>query len=248
MKIVWNEQSIRWFHNASEYTGYHQKLAEILRKHIPRGGSLCDIGCGAGLIDFELAPYLARLTCVDISPEAIGAVERHARLRRLNNISTICMDASGLEGEWDTVMALFHGGEDMILRYLRLARGQLILAAHGTLKGSFAPEGHKVTKRFDVHGIREYLDGQGIRYSLQQLTLEYGQPLTGLADAEAFVTAYSTPMARSELDAYLHQHLERTGDDKFPYYLPNQKKLGLFVIRRDENADRQGSRKNCLDK
>ena len=235
MKIVWNEQSIRWFHNASEYTGYHKRLAEILLRHISQGGSLCDIGCGAGLIDFELAPYLARLTCVDISPEAIGAVERHARRLGLNNISTLCMDASGLEGEWDTVMALFHGGENVISKYFHLAKEQLILAAHGTLQGNFAPDGRKVTKCFDVRGIQDYLDRQGIRYSLQQLTLEYGQPLTDLSDAEAFVTAYSLPMEKSELDAYLHRRLEKTGDDKFPYYLSNQKKLGLFVIRRDEN-------------
>lgn len=234
MKIVWNEQSIRWFHNASEYTGYNKKLAEILLNYIPRGGSLCDIGCGAGLIDFALAPYLGQITCVDISPEAIRAVERHARRLGLNNISTLCMDASGLEGEWDTVMALFHGGQDVIAKYLHLAKEQLILAAHGVLKGSFGPDGHKVTKCFDVQGIKEYLDAQGIRYSLQELTLEYGQPLTDIQDAEAFVTAYSTPMDPSELDAYLREHLQETGDGTFPYYLPNQKKLGLFVIPRDD--------------
>lgn len=243
MKIVWNEQSIRWFHNASEYTGYNKKLAGILLKHIPPGSSLCDVGCGAGLIDFELAPYLSHITCVDVSPQAIRGVERHARLRGLSNISTVCMDASGLKGEWDTVMALFHGGEDVVLKYLRLAGRQLILAAHGTLKGSFAPDGHKVIKRFDVQGIREYLDGLGLRYGLQQFTLEYGQPLTDLADARAFVTAYSTPMDKSELDAYLREHLTETGDDTFPYYLPNQKKLGLFVIPRD-----QDSLENPLDK
>lgn len=236
MKIVWNEQSVRWFHNASEYTGYNRKLADILLRHISRRESLCDVGCGAGLIDFALAPHIGRITCVDISPQAIRAVEDHARRLATNNISTLCMDASGLEGEWDTVLALFHGGRDVISRYLRLAREQLILAAHGTLKGNFAPDGHKVQKCFDVNGVKASLDERGIRYSLQELTLEYGQPLTSLTDAEAFVTAYSTPMDKFVLDAYLREHLEETGDEQFPYYLPNQKKLGLFFIRRDENA------------
>lgn len=236
MKIVWNEQSVRWFHNASEYTGYNKKLAGLLLRHISRRESLCDIGCGAGLIDFELAPHIGHITCVDISPEAIRAVEEHARRRGADNISAVCMDASGLEGEWDTVLALFHGGQNVIPRYLRLAREQLILAAHGTLQGNFSPSGHKVIKCFDVHGVKAYLDEEGIRYSLQELTLEYGQPLTGLADAEAFVTAYSTPMAPSVLDAYLREHLVETGDEKFPYYLPNQKKLGLFVIPREQGS------------
>lgn len=236
MKIVWNEQSVRWFHNASEYTGYNKKLAEILLSYITRRESLCDLGCGAGLIDFELAKHIGRVTCVDISPVAVRAVERHARRLGLDNIAALCMDASALEGKWDTVLALFHGGQDVFAKYFQLAGEQLILAAHGTLTGSFAPEGHKVVKCFDVSGVKEYLDGQGIQYSLQELTLEYGQPLTDLRDAEAFVTAYATPMSKSELDAYLEERLEKTGDGKFPYYLPNQKKLGLFVIRRDENA------------
>lgn len=235
MQIVWNEQAVRWFHNASEYTGYNQKLAEVLLQYISRRESLCDIGCGAGLIDLALAPHVEHITCVDISPEAIRAVENHACRLGRSNISTLCMDASGLEGEWDTVMALFHGGPGVVSKYLRLAKKQLILAAHGTLKGNFGPEGRKVTKCFDVNGVKEYLDSQEIRYSLQELTLEYGQPLTDLRDAEAFVTAYSTPMGKSELDAYLRERLEKTGDEKFPYYLPNQKRLGLFVIRRDEN-------------
>lgn len=237
MKIVWNEQSIRWFHSASEYTGCHKELAAILLRYISRRESLCDVGCGAGLIDFALAPYIKRLTCVDIAPQAVRAVEVHARRLGLDNISALCRDASLLEGEWDTVLALFHGGPEAIPKYLSLAGEQLILAAHGTRTGSFAPAGHKVTKCFDVTGIRAYLDQSGIRYSLQELTLEYGQPLTDLADAEAFVTAYSTPMDRAELDAYLHRNLKRTGHDKYPYYLPNQKKLGLFVIRREENPD-----------
>ena len=235
MHIVWNEQSVRWFHNASEYTGYNKKLAEVLLKSITRRGSLCDLGCGAGLIDFELAPHMERITCVDISPEAIRAVEHHARRLGLNNISALCMDASALEGEWDTVMALFHGGKDVFSKYFQLAKEQLILAAHGTLQGNFGPEGRKVKKCFDIKRVKEYLDERGIRYSLRELTLEYGQPLTDLRDAEAFVTAYSTPMDRSELDGYLRERLEKIDDDKFPYYLPNQKKLGLFLIRRDEN-------------
>lgn len=234
MKIIWNERTVRWFHNASEYTGYNKKLAEVLLRSISSRESLCDIGCGAGLIDFELAPHIGQITCVDISPEAVHAVEDHTRRRGLDNISALCMDAAGLDGTWDTVLALFHGGPDAIPRYLSLAREQLILAAHGTLKGNFAPEGHKVTKCFDVNGIKAYLDESGIRYSLRELILEYGQPLTDLADAEAFVTAYSTPMDRAELDAYLRQNLENTGDDQFPYYLPNKKKFGLFFIQRGE--------------
>lgn len=234
--IVWNERSVRWFRNASEYTGYNKKLAEIILGQIPSRKSLCDMGCGAGLIDFELAKHIEDITCVDVSPEAIRAVEQQAAELGLTNVAACCMDGTKVEGQWETVMALFHGGRDVFSKYFHLATGQLILGTHGSLTGSFGPEGHKVVKCFDTNGVRDYLDDLGVKYHLQMLELEYGQPLTDRQDAEEFVTAYTMPMEKSELDAYLDEKLEETGDTQFPYYLPKKRSMGLFVIRRDENA------------
>lgn len=45
MKIIWNDQSVSWFNHASAYTGFHQKLADLLLKHITVRETLCDIGC-----------------------------------------------------------------------------------------------------------------------------------------------------------------------------------------------------------
>lgn len=234
--IVWNERSVRWFRHASEYTGYNKTLAEIILEQIPSRKSLCDMGCGAGLIDFELAKHIENITCVDISQEAIHAVEQQAQELGLTNITTRCMDASKAEGRWETIMALFHGGKEVFSKYFHLAKDQLILGAHGSLTGSFGPEGRKVMKCFDTNGVRDYLDGLGVKYHLQELELEYGQPLTDRQDAEAFVTAYTMPMEKSELNAYLDEKLQETGDERFPYYLPKKRSMGLFVIRRDENA------------
>lgn len=236
MKIVWNERSIRWFRDASEYTGYQKNLAAILLDHIPTRTSLCDVGCGTGLIDLELAPYFEQITCVDISQEAIAAVERRSRELGRSNISTICKDASELEGEWETVIALFFGGGDVLAKYFHLAQKQMILVVHGAREGNFGPEGHKVSKKFDMKSVKAFLDEQGVKYTLRETELEYGQPLTDREDAEAFVTAYSTAMDKKQVNAYLQEYLKKTGNDRFPYYLPNQKKLGIFVIRRDENA------------
>lgn len=237
MLIVWNDRSVRWFRNASEYTGYNKKLAEILLEYIPSRKSLCDMGCGTGLIDLELAKHIEKITCIDVSPEAINAVEQQAKELGLTNITAQCMDASQAEGEWETVLALFHGGREVFSKYFPLARDQLILGAHGSLKGSFGPENRRAPKCFDTNGVREYLDSLGVKYHLREVELEYGQPLMDRQDAEAFVTAYTMPMEPGELDAYLQEHLEDTDDPRFPYYLPKKRRMGLFVIRRDENAD-----------
>ena len=173
--IVWNDRSVRWFRSASDYTGYNKKLAEILLKHIPSRKTLCDLGCGSGLIDLELAKHIEHITCVDISQGAIHAVEQQAKEQGLTNLTALCMDADQAQGEWETVLALFYGGTDVFSRYFPLAKDQLILVVHGTQAGSFGPKGHRVAKCFDTDGVRAYLDALGVTYHLQELELEYGQ-------------------------------------------------------------------------
>lgn len=235
MKIVWNEQSLRWFQNASEYTGYNRKLAKILLERSPCRGSLCDLGCGAGLIDFELAPHFGEISCVDISMQAVDSVRSRAAKLGLKNISAVCMDARELSGQWETVIALFHGGEYSLAKYLSLASDRLIIATHGESRGNFGPPGKRVHKCFTAESVKSELDELGLCYSHDMHRLEYGQPFSSPADARAFVEAYSTAATGAELDSYLEEKLVRTGDRRFPLYLPNLKSIGIFVIRRDEN-------------
>lgn len=235
MRIVWDEQTVRWFHNASAYTGYDKKLAEFLLPYLPCRDTLCDIGCGAGLIDLELAPYIGQITCVDISPQAIDSLEARIRQHGLENISALCASADTLEGQWDTVMALFFGEYRHLTDYLSLAKDRLILAVHEEARGNFGPAGRKADKCSNVKSVQAFLENQGIRYQLVRTELEYGQPFADRAEAETFVKAYSTPMPQEELDAYLAKNLVRTGREDFPFYLPKRKKFGLFLIQRAEN-------------
>ena len=235
MGIRWNERTSGWFCAASEYTGYNKKLAAILLKHIPERTTLCDVGCGSGLIDFELAPYFDQITCVDISSIAIDWIEKRCRQQGIRNINPVCMDAKELTGEWDTVLSLFYGGPEGFVNYFPHARKQVVLVTYMESKGKFGPKAHKIVKQFDTAGIMAWLDESGIRYTLEEYTLEHGQPLRDLEDAKAFVRAYTLPMCEDELLAYLDKHLKETGEEEFPYYLPKQKHFGLFVIRRDEN-------------
>ncbi len=235
MHIKWSEQSYKWFENASEYTGYNRNLAEILKKYIPSGESLCDIGCGAALVDFELADYCSKINCVDKSSEAIDRVRMGINSRRIGNMSAVCTDARQLEGQWDNVIALFFGGSQFVENYMPLAKKQLIITTHATRKGKFGPEGHQVVKCSDIPSTIEYLDSIGVKYIHEKLALEYGQPLHSMDEARAFARAYSRPMSDEALEVYLAESLEKTGNEQYPYYLPNLKEFGLFVIRRDEN-------------
>ena len=235
MHIKWNNQTVRWFEDASEYTGYGRKMAQILKEYIPQGDTLCDLGCGAGLVDFALADHCSSITCVDISPDAVEHVRHKALVNGIKNMHALCMDASELTGSWDTVMAIFFGRGQIHEKYLRLAGKRFVLITHAHRKGNFGPEGHQTLKCSDIATTKDYLDSMGLKYEHKVLTLEYGQPFLDLEDARAFVRSYTRPMKEETLEAYLEENLEKTGEEKWPYYLPNMKDFGLFIIRRDEN-------------
>lgn len=240
MRIKWNDQTVRWFEDAAEYTGYSKKLAQILKKYIPEGETLCDLGCGAGLVDFALADHCSAITCVDISSGAVEHVRRKAAAQGKENINTLCIDASELTGTWDTVMAIFFGGNQICDDYFHLSRKRFILITNAQRKGNFGPEGHQVIKRSDIATTKAYLDAMGVKYVHEACSLEYGQPFADREDARAFVRAYTRPMSKERLEAYLEEKLEKTGDEKWPYYLPSRKEFGLFVIERDENEKLPG--------
>ncbi len=235
MRIVWNEQSTQWFRDASRYTGYNRELKKLLLERIPHRGSLCDIGCGAGLIDLELAPCFDSITCVDISPAALSSLEADIREQGISNITVLCADGETLMGQWDTVLALFHGGRNACEKYFRLMRKQLILVTHSSLRGSFGPEANQIRRCFDVDSTRQWLDEAGVRYHLTEHSLEYGQPFHNRQDARAFLKAYTAKMTETELERHMDTVLVPTGDREFPYYLPKKKEFGMFLIRRDEN-------------
>lgn len=235
MRIVWNEQSTRWFHDASRYTGYNRELKKLLLPLIPGRGTLCDIGCGAGLIDLELAPQFGRITCVDISPAALESLQADIQELGIPNIDVLCADGEALTGQWDTVIALFHGGRDACGKYLRLAREQLILVTHSSLRGSFGPEANQVRRCFDVASTEAWLKEAGVCYHLTEHSLEYGQPFRDRQDAFAFLRAYTAGMTEDALERHLDRVLTSTGDPEFPFYLPKKKEFGIFLIRRAEN-------------
>lgn len=235
MRIVWNRQTVDWFRHASEYTGYNRALREILCAHIPPDTTLCDVGCGAGLIDMELASHCRHITCVDVDACAVEAVKEEATRRNVSNITPICQDGAKLVGEWDTVLALFHGGSCWMQHYFSHARQRMILAVYDQCRGSFGPAHRKREKHHGAAQVQATLDKTGVVYTVEHHALEYGQPLKSREEARAFVGAYCQPMEEWELEDYLKTHLCPTGREDFPYYLPKTKRFSLFVIEKEKN-------------
>ena len=83
MRMNWNDTTIKSFVSASEYTGFHEELANQIRPYIKNSKTLCDIGCGLGLIDMHLSKDLDYITCVDINENAINYLEKSIKEKNI---------------------------------------------------------------------------------------------------------------------------------------------------------------------
>ena len=71
------------------------------------------------------------------------------------------------------------------------------------------------------------LDGYGIPHTGEALTLEMGQPFRSLTDACRFFEIYERSGAAVTEEA-VRARLTATGDDEFPWYLPQPKVMGII--------------------
>ncbi len=238
MMIKWNEKSFGWFRRASEYTGYNKKLAEILYQHIEKFGTLCDLGCGMAQTDIELAEKIGHVTCIDLDQGAVDYVRERAEALNISNLEVKCLDARTAAGLWDTVMSIYHGeAEDFVKNFLPLASDRFIAVVHGKPKGSLGPKQCREKKNNYAEMTADTLNELGVRYYREEYRLEFGQPFLDMEEAIDFVKTYSLNPTDVEIDEYLKETLIKSGDDKYPLYLPNEKHFAVFVIRRQENEN-----------
>lgn len=230
MQINWNEKSVRWFKDASEYTGFNKELCRLLAPYLSTGKTLCDIGCGSGLIDLELAPLCKHITCVDICENAVSGLSQEALSRGHKNLSVKITDGKLLTEHFDIVFSFFHGGCDCFDDYFPLANELMIIATHSDKESKTGPAGKHVRKHHNAEKLRAHLNELGVRYTSSVHSIEYGQPLRDLSDAAEYVAAYSLSLTSEEMNAYLKSALVKTGRDDFLYYLPKKRNFELFII------------------
>ena len=229
MRVGWNEKTIAWMEAASAFTGFHRKLAALLRPHLGLGGTLCDLGCGLGLIDLELSPWFERVTCLDTSGPALAALRRLAARRGCTNLELRQGDVEALDGEWDTVMGVFFGFGDRIPRWLAHCRRGLVVVVADGAESTFGPG--RPSKRYTAGYAQMLLDQAGILYRVEHHALEYGQPFRSLEEAEEFCRIYSGGDWEEEFRR-LRGRLTATGDPDYPWYLPREKRFAVFSVQK----------------
>ena len=90
-------------------------------------------------------------------------------------------------------------------------------------------------RRDRARGLRGAGASVGIPFTFDTQELEHGQPFASLDEAVQFFRIYSKDEAPGAVtpEAVLPR-LQKTGDDAFPYYLPQIKRLGILTIKMED--------------
>ena len=227
--IIWDEKSSERFIDASVYTGFHKQLAKKIIPHLEPGDKMCDVGCGLGRLDLELAPFVSDILAIDISEYAILTLSEEAARTGVKNIRAMQGDAAELGADFDVILMSLYGLEDIPGMLERCKRKHIRIVGAGRRSGLY-PERYRRELKDAVPIVRDRLESLGIVYALEMCTFEFGQPLRTMHDAEKFVLTNAPEAEGKEVTGFLDEFLHNTGRDDFPYYLPYQKELGIFVI------------------
>lgn len=228
MFLEWNVRTLQWYADAEEYTGFFRALAAEIAPAIAGVQSLCDLGCGPALFDFEIAPLVRSVECADTSEAALAFVAEQARALGLHNIFPVLADCEHPSGRWDVAFVSFFGSRHLD-RYLPLCK-KLIAVVSQSSDAALFPEKDRGYVRNTAQNTAKYLDSRGIAYKLVWKRQEFGQPFSSLEEARGYVKLYAPDVCAEEAELFLKQRIVKTGSTAFPWYLPRKKTVGIFFI------------------
>lgn len=231
MQFRWTTQSIEWFLAASEYTGFHENLAQALLGEINIEDTVIDFGCGLGCLDLALAPYISNSTAIDISELAIESLKKRIQQTNCKNIFPRCESATEYSGTASVgIMSFFGKSSEGMNYYLSKCQKKLIRIVNMENKSTLYPEEHRRRKKATSQTIDSELENAHLIYHSFSTSLEFGQPLKDEEDAHNFLRYNAPHISLQEMNSFLYENVLQTHSKEYPFYLPNKKNLGIYVL------------------
>lgn len=230
----WTQETISWMLNASCYNHYHRNLALYLLKFLDKEESVCDMGCGIGLLSMELARRCRHVTALDWDSLALSVLKD----RPLPNLNIVCENAMEHvpEQPYDTVICcLFGTGQQLLEQWERdIGRKMIVIKSEETQRGFSLAQ--KKRRKESIYDVYQTFQAAGAAGYVEQVELEYGQPFRSLMDAIRFFIYYNCLTEQTgDKDRFLEsvkKALHVTGDPVYPYYYPRKKRLGVMVVEK----------------
>lgn len=234
----WNEKSILWYQNAANYGSYHEQLAKHLLPHMNSKSRVCDLGCGVGYLTKELAPFVKEITGCDSNPKAIEFLQQQIEEHHLDNVEAMLADVEQIAPPtvpYDAIILCLFGGLRTCYDQVSQWTDKKIIYISSIKEKHAFHAGYKKNSGETAEETRDFLIGRGLKFHVETMKLPFGQPLKSMEEAIDFVRHYDKTSTRQEIYDYLNEKLIiKQEDETYPFYLPNEKKLAMFVIERNE--------------
>ena len=221
--FCWTDDMISFMQDAANFGSYQQELADWICGALPAVRHVCDAGCGLGFLSVRLA---------ELSGQALSNLRRMAAEKRISNLQILETDMMTFTPErpYDAMVFCLFGRMQEILRVAkRCGAGEIVVVkkafTHHRFSVSSVPLRDEVTEQ-----AADFLRAHGVPFRLETKTFDMGQPLRSLDDAVRFFEIYSKDAPGTITRETVLPRLRETGDDVFPYYLPQEKALGRFTI------------------
>ena len=207
----WNAEKVRFMEDAAAWGDFHARLAAEMAPYLPRDGHVCDAGCGTGHLALALAPYVKRVTAVDVSAQALALLTENCRKRGAANIDIRCGDIARLPPEqpYDAMVFCFFGHiEEILTISAAQCRGTVLAVMRNDGCHRFSAAQGAVRHGGYPRGAAE-LTARGIPFHAVERELPMGQPFRTIDDARRFFQLYRRPDDTTPVtDDFLRQRLE----------------------------------------
>ena len=229
--MQWTDENIAFLRDAAAINRYYETIAERIAPQLPENAHICDAGCGTGHLALALAPYVKRVTAVDVSHQALALLAENCQKRGIANIDIRCGDIAQLPPEkpYDAMVFCFFGHiEEILAISAAQCRGTVLAVMRNDGCHRFSADQCAIRHGGYPRGTAE-LTARGIPFHAVERELPMGQPFRNFDDARRFFALYQPPDDTTPVtDDFLRQRLTATGREDFPLYLPQNRHFGLL--------------------
>ena len=235
MLFEWTESKIDLYVRASKETGFHRKLAEQIIPYFDKNDEVADIGCGPGLIDFDISPHVKKINAIDIDPKIIGFLKEEVERNNIDNIAPSIGDAETIDGvPCDVVLFCYFNsiGEHMH-KLIGAARRLAIIIMHGAGTAGKPSKISANVRKTNALDMEEILSSHGYSYTKKELKLDFSQPLKTTEEARKFLEMYCTEEVPEERKNKIEEglkNLKHSNHVFYPYSITNMKDATIFIV------------------
>lgn len=225
--LNWNEETVRYLRDASEWGDYHARLAEWMAPHLHKSDHLCDAGCGLGYLTLALSNYVNHITAVDSSEIALSVLREKAKSRKnIRVVADNIFNFTDVEA-YDAMVFCFFGKIEEIAKLAKeRCRGTVFVFKRNYVNHRFSV-GACAAGKDSLANTVSWLREKNVPFAVDTLSLEMGQPLRDREDGRRFFSIYNQS-DQNISDSFLRSRLIETGRSDFPLYLPQERQVGCL--------------------